>query len=189
MARRIFVFDTPERFVCGTVGPPGQRIFFLQAVQGPRVVSVQLEKVQVAVLADRMGKILAELQRRGVEAAAVEAPKGDDERPLDEPVRDEFRVDTLTIAWDSDHDEIVVEARSENEVEEETGETEVIPEIADDAEEGPDVVRVRLAPELAVGFVRRSARVLAAGRPPCPFCGQPLNPEGHICLRGDGYLN
>jgi uncharacterized repeat protein (TIGR03847 family) len=186
MARRIFVFDTPERFVCGTVGPPGQRTFFLQAVQGPRIVSVQLEKVQVAVLADRMGQILVELERRGVEAAAVEAPKGDDERPLDEPLRDEFRVDTLTIAWDSDHDEIVVEARSEIEAEEESDE---IPEIADDAEEGPDLVRVRLAPELAAGFVRRSARVLSAGRPPCPFCGQPLNPEGHICPRGNGYLN
>jgi len=186
MALRIFVFDTPERFVCGTVGPPGQRMFFLQAVQGPRVVSVQLEKVQVAVLADRMGQILAELQRRGVDAVAVETPKGDDERPLDEPLRDEFRVNTLTITWDSDNDEIVVEARSEAEDEEETDE---IREIADDAEEGPDVVRVRLAPELAVGFVRRSARVLAAGRPPCPFCGQPLNPEGHMCPRANGYLN
>jgi uncharacterized repeat protein (TIGR03847 family) len=186
MTRRIFVFDTPERFVCGTVGPPGQRTFFLQAVQGPRVVSVQLEKVQVAVLADRMGQILTELQRRGVEAAAVETPTGDDERPLDEPLRDEFRVETLTIAWDSDHDEIVVEARSDTEAEEESDE---IADIADDAEEGPDVVRVRLAPDLAVGFVRRSARVLAAGRPPCPFCGQPLNPEGHICPRTNGYLN
>jgi len=107
-------------------------------------------------------------------------------RPLDEPLRDEFRVNTLTITWDSDNDEIVVEARSEAEDEEETDE---IREIADDAEEGPDVVRVRLAPELAVGFVRRSARVLAAGRPPCPFCGQPLNPEGHMCPRANGYLN
>jgi uncharacterized repeat protein (TIGR03847 family) len=186
MARRIFVFDTPERFVCGTVGPPGQRTFFLQAVQGPRIVSVQVEKVQVAVLADRMGQILAELQRRGVQAADVEKPKGDDERPLDEPLRDEFRVETLTIAWDADHDQIVVEARSETEAEEES---EEIPEIEDDADEGPDVVRVRLAPALALGFVHRSARVLAAGRPPCPFCGQPLNPEGHICPRTNGYLN
>jgi uncharacterized repeat protein (TIGR03847 family) len=186
MARRIFVFVTPERFVCGTVGPPGQRTFFLQAVQGPRVVSVQLEKVQVAVLADRVGQILTELQRRGVEAAEVQTPRGDDERPLDEPLRDEFRVDTLTIAWDSDHDEIVVEARSEAEGDEESDE---IPELSDETEEGPDVVRVRLAPELAVGFERRSARILAAGRPPCPFCGQPLNPEGHICPRSNGYLN
>jgi uncharacterized repeat protein (TIGR03847 family) len=188
MTRRIHVFDTPERFVCGTVGPPGQRTFFLQAVQGPRIVSVQLEKVQVAVLADRIGQILMELQRRGVAAAVVAEPAGDDERPLDEPLRDEFRVETLTIAWDSDQDEIVVEARSENEAETEE-EADEIPELADDAEEGPDVVRVRLAPGQAVGFVRRSARVLAAGRPPCPFCGQPLNPEGHICPRSNGYLN
>ena len=185
MSRRIFNFDEPERFVCGTVGPPGNRVFFLQAVQGPRVVSVQLEKIQVAVLAERIGQILTELSRRGVEAADVETPRGDDERPLDEPLREEFRVQTLTIAWDTLNDQMVVEARSESEDEA----AEDAPEIPDDAESGPDVVRVRLAPALALGFVRRSARVLAAGRPPCPFCGEPLNPEGHICARSNGYVN
>lgn len=183
MSRRIFVFETPDRFVCGTVGDPGARTFFLQAVQGQRVVSVALEKVQVAVLAERMGAILAELERRGVTELPESAPAGDDERPLDEPLREEFRVDTLTIAWDGDEDALLVEARSESEQAEEQ------PEVADDAEDGPDVVRVRLAPDMALGFVRRSARVLAAGRPPCPFCGQPLDPTGHICPRKNGYLN
>ncbi|MEA2623301.1 MAG: hypothetical protein QOH61_2211 [Chloroflexota bacterium] len=186
MARRFFVFDTVDRFVTGTVGTPGHRTFFLQAVQGPRVVSVQLEKVQVAVLAQRMGQILMELDRRGVAgvetAVAVEAPAEVDDRPLDEPLRDEFGVGTLTIGWDTDDSVMVIEARSESEEEDEE-------EVEDSAAEGPDVMRVRLSPVQSAEFVRRANRVLSSGRPPCPFCGQPLNPEGHICPRTNGYLN
>ena len=68
MPRRRYLFDPPERFVAGTVGQPGDRTFFLQARDGARVVSIVLEKVQVAVLADRLGDLLSELERRGVEA-------------------------------------------------------------------------------------------------------------------------
>jgi uncharacterized repeat protein (TIGR03847 family) len=184
MSRRFFVFDDPDRFVAGTVGEPGNRTFFLQAVQGHRVATVALEKVQVALLADRIAGILAELDKRAVQPIASEA-RGDDERPLDEPLREEFRVGTLTISWDSDGSELVVEARSMADEEDEEEEEE----IPDDAAEGPDVMRVRLAPPLALGFARRAARVVSAGRPPCPFCGEPLNPEGHMCSRSNGYLN
>ncbi len=59
----------------------------------------------------------------------------------------------------------------------------------DDAPEGPDVLRVRLSAAMALGFARRAARLVASGRPACPFCGQPLNPEGHVCVRSNGYLN
>jgi uncharacterized repeat protein (TIGR03847 family) len=51
------------------------------------------------------------------------------------------------------------------------------------------VVRVRLRPQQALAFAQRALEVVAAGRPPCPFCGQPLNPEGHICLRRNGYMH
>ena len=184
MARRFFFFDNVDRFVCGTVGTPGQRTFFLQAVAGPRVISVQLEKVQVQVLAQRMGQILLELERRGVaDVAEVVEAAPEDERPLDEPLRDEFGVGTLTIGWDTDDSVLVLEARSESDEESDDE------EVDDEAADGPDVMRVRLSAEQAAGFVKRASRVLSSGRPPCPFCGQPLNPEGHICPRTNGYLN
>ena len=69
MARRHYLFDPPERFVAGTVGQPGDRTFFLQARDGGRIVSIVLEKVQVAVLAERMDDLLSELARRGVGGA------------------------------------------------------------------------------------------------------------------------
>ena len=132
MARRFFVFDTVDRFVCGTVGPPGQRTFFLQAIKDGRVVSVQLEKAQVAVLAQRMGQILTELDRRGV--AEVDDPESDDDRPLDEPLRDEFGVRTLSIGWDTDESQMVLEARSGSDDDDDDDETD--DEVDDDADGG-----------------------------------------------------
>src|SRR4051794_24488600 len=113
MPRRFYLFDDPGRFVTGTVRRPGSRTFFLPAVQGGRIASVALEKVQVAVLADRIAAIPAELERRGVRGAASVVPTGDDDRPLDEPLREEFRVGTLTISWDNEEAELLVEARSQ----------------------------------------------------------------------------
>ncbi len=182
MPRRIFIFDPPDRFVCGTVGPAGERTFFLQALQGDRIISVVLEKIQVAAIADRIGAIVADLDQRGVAAAAA-APVGDDDRPLDEPVREEFRVGTIALSWDADEAVVMIEAR------EQSGEEEEDLELDDDDPEGPDLLRVHLPVAVAKGFAERAARVVAGGRPPCPFCGQPLDPQGHLCARRNGYLN
>jgi uncharacterized repeat protein (TIGR03847 family) len=189
VSRRIFQYERPDRFSTGTVGEPGQRIFYLQAAEGERITAVVLEKVQVAVLADRIMAVVGELQRRGLVAAEL-VPEGDDEQPLFAPLQEEFRVGNMTIAWDEEREELVVEARSMSDEEDEEAEEEV-EELDDAALVGPDVLRVRLTPAMALGFSSRATRVVAAGRPPCPFCGQPLEPAGHLCPRrnGTGYLH
>jgi uncharacterized repeat protein (TIGR03847 family) len=187
MSRRRYLFDPPERFVAGTVGEPGDRTFFLQAREGPRVVSIVLEKVQVAVLADRLGELLSELERRGVAAAiAASAAAGDDTGPLDEPLNEAFRAGSLTLGWDGDSERVLVEARAQSEAGE-----EIDPDEDDDEDEdGPDLLRVRMTAEAARSFVARAARIVAGGRPPCPLCGAPLDPQGHICPRRNGhYVN
>src|SRR5215210_2116161 len=100
MTRRRYVFDLPDRFVAGTVGDPGNRTFFLQARDAGRVVSVVLEKVQVAVLADRLNQLLDELEQRGI-ARSSDTARTDGE-PLDEPVVEAFRAGTLTLGWDGE---------------------------------------------------------------------------------------
>ena len=188
MSRRRYLFDPPERFVAGTVGRPGDRTFFLQARDGPRVVSIVLEKVQVAVLADRLGELLAELERRGVPTVGelAAAAGSEDTGPLDEPLNEAFRAGSLTLGWDGDAERVLVEARAQSE----DGE-EIDPDDDDDEDEdGPDLLRVRLTAEAARGFVARAARIVSAGRPPCPLCGAPLDPQGHICPRRNGhYVN
>ncbi len=72
MSRQVFLYDQPDRFVAGTVGLPGRRTFFLQAIAGSRVTSVVLEKT-VAALAERMDELLDEVVRRSGGSAAVPA--------------------------------------------------------------------------------------------------------------------
>ncbi|HEY8870253.1 MAG TPA: DUF3090 domain-containing protein [Candidatus Limnocylindrales bacterium] len=188
MPRRRFIFDPPDRFVAGTIGTPGRRTFFLQARDGRRVVSVVLEKVQVAVLADRLGQLLGELERRGVTRPAEVAPNGD-AAPLDEPLNEAFRAGALTLGWDGDAERILIEARAQAEDEEDPDQIADM-EVDDDDEEGPDLFRVRMTAPVAHAFVDRAVRVVSSGRPPCPLCGQPLDATGHICPRRNGhYVN
>ena len=182
MPRQVFLFDPPERFVAGTVGQPGDRTFYLQASGGGRTVSVALEKVQVAVLAERLEELLEEVRRRGAGDVPVSAPRElEDTAPLDAPVEEEFRVGTMGLAWDGEDDRVVVEALAQQDADGE----EVEP--LSDAEEGPDALRVRITAEAARAFIVRAERVVAAGRPPCPLCSLPLDPEGHICPRQNGH--
>ncbi len=181
MPRRRHLFDTPDRFTTGTIGEPGHRTFFLQAREGDRVVSVSLEKVQVAAPAQRMVDLLEELEQRGVgEAAEIDGEVGD-AAPLDEPLNEAFRVGTLSLGWDTVDRVIVLEAREITD--DDAGEDE-----DDDGEEGPDLLRVRISPAEGRHFVARAVRVIAAGRPPCPLCGEPLDPQGHLCPRRNGHL-
>lgn len=193
MPRRRYIFDPPDRFVAGTVGEPGDRTFFLQAREGSRVVSVVLEKVQVAVLAERLGALLDELDLRGIAAVEEGEPADvtpdidpDDEPPLDEPLNEAFRAGSLTLGWDGGAERVLVEARAQDE----DGEA-VDPEDDDEEDDdGPDLLRVRMTATAARSFVARAATVVAAGRPPCPLCGAPLDPQGHICPRRNGhYVN
>ncbi|HSF99346.1 MAG TPA: DUF3090 domain-containing protein [Ornithinibacter sp.] len=178
------VFDPPERFVAGTVGPPGGRTFFLQASGNGAQFSVSLEKVQVSVLADRVNDVLDE----HAEGLATE-PLGDgDVDPLATPIEDEFRVDTLSLAWDPVRRVIVIECHDRDPAETEDDEALEALEAGDVAGVGEvTTLRVVLTPAQARAFARRCTRVVSAGRPSCPFCGQPLDPTGHICPRANGY--
>jgi len=188
MARRRYFFDPPERFVAGTVGRPGDRTFFLQAREGTRVVSIVLEKVQVAVLADRLNELLSELGRRGVAAAvaAEQTTPAEDVGPLDEPLNEAFRAGSLTLGWDGEAGRVLVEARAQSE----DGEGIDPDEDDDDDEDGPDLLRVMISADAARAFISRATRIVDAGRTPCPLCGAPLDPQGHICPRRNGhYVN
>lgn len=184
MPRQLYVFDPPDRFVAGTVGQPGERTFYLQASGAGRRVSVALEKTQVAVLAERLEELLEEVRRRGAGDVPTAAPKElEDTAPLDSPIDEEFRVGSMGLAWDGEDERVIIEALAQQE----TADEAALVEPLSDLPEGPPALRVRITAEAARAFIKRAERVVAAGRPPCPLCGLPLDPEGHICPRQNGH--
>jgi uncharacterized repeat protein (TIGR03847 family) len=174
-----FRHDRPDRCVVGTIGEPGQRTFYLQARTGSLLTSVVLEKTQVAALADRMSELLDSVLRRtgGTAPVPVETPATvDDLGPLDIPLDEEFRVGTMSLTWLGEDDRLEVVATAVSTDPE--GET---------PQDDLDVLTFRLTGAQARAFVSRARAVVAAGRPPCPLCSQPLDPAGHVCPRLNGF--
>ncbi|CAM3956312.1 DUF3090 domain-containing protein [Janibacter anophelis] len=168
-------FDPPERFVLGTVGPPGQREFFLQASDGSRRVQMALEKLHAQVLAERIGELLDQVA--GLESTVAAAAAAADNAPLDTPISQDFRVSALALSWDDERHVVVIEAHDHD------------PDEVDDLDpvEERHSLRVSLPPAQARAFARRCETVVRAGRPSCPFCGGPVDESGHICPRANGY--
>jgi uncharacterized repeat protein (TIGR03847 family) len=179
----VFIYDPPARFVAGTVGQPGQRTFYLQASGTGRVTSVTLEKYQVSLLAERLDELLDEVLRRSGGSPSVPAvapAELQDDDPLELPLMEEFRAGSIALAWDADGGRVVIE------VQEETDDP-VEPLAEEVSADGPGVLRVRITPAMARAFAQRALQVVAAGRPPCPLCGLPLDADGHICPRQNGH--
>jgi uncharacterized repeat protein (TIGR03847 family) len=187
--RTIFEFTDPDRFVAGTVGQPGERAFYLQARDSTRLVTVGLEKGQVSVLAERLDELVGQIARRAAEPEAITGPEPDFDVPADDvaaleaPLEPEFRVGGLGLAWDVPGARVVLEALALPEAD------QAVPPVEPfgNEQEGPDTLRVSLTPGQASAFVRRAQRVVAAGREPCPLCGLPLDPAGHVCPRQNGH--
>lgn len=164
-----FNFESVERFIVGTVGQPGERAFFIQARNSRRLVTVALEKMQVYVLAERLALVIKELRANDFSLRIEPQPLDDD--PLEAPIEAEFDVGAISMEWDGVDSLMSIEfsdlAQEENGVE--------------------LSLKVRLSISMCDAFINRSKAVLNAGRLPCPFCAIPIDPQGHLCPRANGY--
>jgi uncharacterized repeat protein (TIGR03847 family) len=172
------VFSEISRFTVGTVGLPGERTFYLQLKSGNTVISASLEKSQVAALSERLNYMLREIR-----LAHPLSPKPQlvrDSLPLDMPVMDEFRIGSITIFFNEESDLIQIDLRELNVNDEDVEEESPLMEDI-------EVIRAFISPSQAKTFHDRAELVIAAGRQPCPFCGFPIDPQGHLCARANGY--
>jgi uncharacterized repeat protein (TIGR03847 family) len=149
----------PDVFTAGTVGAPGQRVFYFQARDGDTVVTLRCEKQQVAALAEYFAGLLDDLEPTPYGIAAGDLQ-------LAEPFEEGWTVGPIGVAYDEPDDRIVV----------------VLEELVEEEDEGASV-KVRLTRAQVSAFVTRARTVVAAGRPPCRFCGLPVDPDGHMCPR------
>lgn len=175
----IRLFEDVSRFTVGTVGVPGDRTFFLQIRTPSQLVSASLEKSQVAALSERLNFMLREI--RSIHPLAPKPSLQRDSLPLDNPVFDEFRIGSIAIFYDESTQLIQIDLREINSGDPEDDDLELSP--FSDAQ----ILRVFITPTQALAFHDRAELVIAAGRQPCPFCGFPINPEGHLCARANGY--
>jgi uncharacterized repeat protein (TIGR03847 family) len=173
-----FAFDEPDHMTADASGPPGARVFYLQARQGGRVVSLRLEKQQVAALCEYLAGILADL-------AAVTDPLPASVS-LIEPAVDEWIVGALAVAYEEVDDRILLVAEElvPDADDDETTPADVAPEDLA-LERGAATARFRLTRAQVQAMVRHATDVVTAGRPLCPICGRPMDPAGHFCPRNN----
>ncbi len=155
-----FDFDQLQSFSAGTIGPPGQRVFFLQAASTGEIVSLRLEKQLVAALADAFEVAIANYDVIEGDGRGNEVME-----PLQMPVVAEWVVGGLGVAYDPAERKIVVMAEELTD--------------ADD----PAKARFCLDRRLLIAFTHGARAVLDAGRPTCPLCDRPVDPDGHFCPR------
>ena len=161
-----FRFDEPDVFTAGAVGAPGARTFFFQAVEAGQVVSLKCEKQQVAALAQYLAELMADLPP--VTPAVSPAHLG-----LTEPVVAEWIAGSMGVAYDEADDRFVI----------------VIDELVDEEEvtEPPGLARFRLTPAQVAALIPWAEELVGQGRPLCPLCGRPMDPDGHACPRSNDH--
>jgi uncharacterized repeat protein (TIGR03847 family) len=165
-----YEFTRPERFVAGTVGEPGERAFYLQLRSSSRLFSVAVEKAQVQAMSARLDVMINEIRKTNPLLTIEKLPI--DDAPLESPIDAEFQIGAMSLAWDEETQLICVE----------------LFELEDEEEEGEgEVVEINISVGMAAAFAARSKAVVNAGRLPCPFCGIPIDPRGHLCPRTNGY--
>jgi len=150
-----------DSFTVGTEGPVGNRVFLLQCHGGASVLTLKAEKQQISVLAEYLGRLLADVEAPTENAVAPE---------LEEPTEPHWVIGTLGVTYDEELDRIVLVAE------------ELVPE-----DEDGDMARFMITRAQAAAFATRATTLVEAGRPPCPFCGGPLDPAGHQCPRTNGH--
>jgi uncharacterized repeat protein (TIGR03847 family) len=166
---------TVDRITADAVGEPGMRTFYLQARAGAEVVTVIVEKEQVELLARSVLELLADNPR---ETAIADVD--DDEQTLEDPVDPRFRAGRLSIGFDDTEDRFLLEI------------DEFVPELEEDDPRSllvgePETVTLWASREQMLALARHGEAVVARGRPRCQFCGNPIDPEGHVCPATNGH--
>jgi uncharacterized repeat protein (TIGR03847 family) len=158
---RSFDLDEIQAFTTGTVGPKGQRVFYVQARTADEILSFRLEKQQVLALAEYLEGMLADLADPG--------SVGGEEIALLEPVTVEWAIGSLGVAYSESDDTVLVWAE------------ELLDADALEADEPAATARFRLRRDQVPAFISQAREIVSAGRPPCPYCGRPLDSDGSFC--------
>jgi uncharacterized repeat protein (TIGR03847 family) len=164
-----------DRITADAIGEPGHRTFYLQAHASDQLVTVIVEREQVELLAASVLDLMATL---GLETGTGPA---DEEMDLEEPFEPRWRAGRLSIGFDEERDQFMLE------IEELRPPLDQEEEPAAEELEEPEVLRLWATKEQMFALSRHGRAVVDRGRPRCQFCGNPLEPDGHACPAMNGH--
>lgn len=165
--------DPLDHITVDAIGKPGQRVFYIQAWQDQRTVTVLIEKFQLQSLSVGIEQFLAEVMRQ---APDIEDEPGDfveDQMRINPPVDPLFSVGEVGLGYEKDRDRVVLQTR------------ELLTE-----DEEPDlaaIVRFWCTRGQIRKMARWGAEVVTRGRPTCPQCNAPMEEDGHFCPKKNGH--
>jgi uncharacterized repeat protein (TIGR03847 family) len=172
MAGELVDFNPVSRITIGTSGPPGERTFLLQASKDSSMVTLKLEKEQARVLASAIIELLEDLDEKYPRSySKLEDPLSAD-LMLREPMDPVFIVGQIGLGYDNDQDLVVL----------------VIQEIQPDEEPSdPATARFWASRAQMKALAGHTLEVVEQGRPICPLCDSPMDPDGHFCPKSNGH--
>jgi uncharacterized repeat protein (TIGR03847 family) len=167
--------DPCDHITADAIGSPGQRVFYLQAYQAKRTITVLIEKAQLQSLAIGIEQFLSQINQQNPE---LEEPSGEfieEHMRILPPVDPLFRAGEIGLAYDKDRDRVIVFTK----------------ELLTEEEEPDSAAQIRFwaSRDQMRKLARWGADVTSRGRPICPQCGQPMEPEGHFCPKKNGHLH
>ena len=167
---------TPDVLAVDYVGEPGKRTFFLQARKQSRIFTFEIEKQQVALMAEKLREMLLLVDGSDRVVSAGSARNGS--LVLVAPIEPEWRVGTIGLAYEEPGDVVVVVLQPM--VTADLDQPEPL-------EEQETEARLLLGREQVRDFVLHAEAVVAEGRPLCQLCGLPIDPDGHVCPASNGH--
>jgi uncharacterized repeat protein (TIGR03847 family) len=165
--------DPCDHITADAIGKPGQRVFYIQAYQDERTITVLIEKAQLQSLAIGIEQFLSQISQQNPDLEEASGDYQDERMRINPPVDPLFRVGEIGLGYDKDRDRVVVFTK------------ELLAEDADP--ESAAVVRFWASRTQVRALARWGAEVVTHGRPICPQCGQPMEPEGHFCPKKNGH--
>jgi len=170
MARLVYDLNPVTHITVGTVGPPGQRVFYLQASQGGTLVTLKIEKEQAYHLSAALDQVLQGLAQRDPNLLEEESIYHDTR--LQQPIEPEFVVGQIGLGYDETQNLLII----------------IVYQLPPDPEEPEDIAIARFwaTPGQMRALSERAKEAVVAGRPLCPLCKEPIDPEGHFCPGGNG---
>lgn len=177
MPREDIEFRPVDHITTDAIGQPGKRVFYIHAWQGQRTVTLILEKLQILSLAEGVEQFLSEVREKYPDLDEPSADYTEEKMRIQPPVDPLFRIGDLGLGYDANADLVVLVAR-EMTAEEAEGDQEAEP---------ASVVRLWCTRSQIRALARWGVEVASRGRPLCPQCGQPIEPEGHFCPKKNGH--